>query len=120
MTTEAQEVIPKEFNQEQGNYILNKVFQFGMVAGDALKKDPDVNFLSVEQAQVIIQFIAEWTFHKAIDIIKSDIEEKHWDEILQKLAFPIFLKAKETQINGLSSVDAAKIIEKQVTENINK
>lgn len=105
---QAMQVIPADISKEQGDYIINKVYQFAMLAGDALNQDPNVD-LNLSQAQLITQYIAEWTYHKSIDIIRSSIPQDYWDQILQQIAFAIFQKAKELRAEGndLSNVNDA-------------
>lgn len=113
MAQEAMQVVPLDLSQSQGEYIINKVYQFAALAGDALNQDTTLS-LNLEQAQVISQFIGEWTFHKAIDMIRANVKEDHWDNILQQVAFAIFQRAKESMIANVSKDDLVKVIEQEV------
>lgn len=116
---QATDLAPADFSTDYKNYIVSKVYQFCMLAGDAVNKDPELN-LNAEQASIISQFIGEWTFHKSVDVIKSDIPRDCWDHILQTLAFAVFEIAKKTQIQGMNSEDAVKVVEEAVKVNYEK
>lgn len=116
---QATDLAPANFSTDNKNYIVSKVYQFCMLAGDAINKDPELK-LTAAQATIVSQFIGEWTFHKCVDIIKSDIQRDVWDHILQTLAFAVFEVAKKTQVQGLSSDDAVKVVEEAVKANYEK
>ena len=78
---QAQQVIPEDLTEEQTQYVVNKVYQFCVLAGNALNQDPNITF-DANQACVIAQFIGEWTFHKSIDVIRANIPQDCWDQTL--------------------------------------
>ncbi|MBR3550185.1 MAG: hypothetical protein IKN90_08920, partial [Treponema sp.] len=57
--------------------------------------------ISAEQAIFITQIIAEWSFHKSIDLVHSGINKDYWDSIMQKIAFTIFEVAKQGVIRNV-------------------
>ena len=110
---QAQELVPQDFNDEQKRYVINTLGNFSMMAGQALAEDPNLNF-NAEQSTYITQIIAEWSFHKSVDVIRSGIPRQHWDGIMQKIAYTIFEIAKQTFSQGLPSDQILEIIEHQV------
>ncbi|MEI7474445.1 MAG: hypothetical protein WCK67_06660 [bacterium] len=119
LAQQASEFSPPDFNNDQKNYIVSKVYQFCMLAGDAINKDSNLN-LNSEQACMISQFIGEWTFHKSVDLMKSSVPNDCWDHVLQTLAFAVFETAKNTQLQGFSPEDAVKTVEDTVKATYEK
>jgi len=113
LAQQALELIPPEFNENQRNYVANTLLNFSTVAGEALYNDNQLNF-NVDQAVMITQIIAEWSFHKSVDLIKSGIPQQYWDPIMQKIAFTIFEIAKNAFHQGLPQDQCLQLIEHHV------
>ena len=113
LAQQALELIPPEFNENQRNYVANTLLNFSTVAGEALYNDNQLNF-NVDQAVMITQIIAEWSFHKSVDLIRSGIPQQYWDPIMQKIAFTIFEIAKNAFHQGLPQDQCLQLIEHHV------
>ncbi len=113
LTQQAQEIVPNDFDNNQKQYVVNTLFNFSTVAGQALAEDPSLNF-SAEQAQMITQIIAEWSFHKSVDLIRSGIPQQYWDPVMQKIAYVIFEMAKQTFSQNLPQDQILDIIQHHV------
>ncbi len=107
------ELIPKDFNDNQKNYVANTLLNFSTIAGQALNDDTQLNF-NLDQAMMITQIIAEWSFHKSVDLIRSGIPQQYWDPIMQKIAFTIFEVAKNAYHQGLPQDQCLQLIEHHV------
>ena len=94
LTQQALELVPPEFNDVQKQYVANTLLNFSTVAGEALYNDTTLNF-NADTAVLITQIIAEWSFHKSVDLIRSGIPQQYWDPIMQKIAFTIFEVANQ-------------------------
>ena len=86
---------------------------FTLLAGEALYNDNSMN-LTADQAVFISQLIAEWSFHKSIDLIRSGVMPEYWDGVMQKIAFTIFEVAKQTISKGISQDEILKVVEHHV------
>lgn len=113
LAQQALELIPPDFNDNQKNYVANTLLNFSTVAGEALYNDTQMNF-NLDQAVMITQIIAEWSFHKSVDLVRSGIPQQYWDPIMQKIAFTIFEIAKNAFHNGLPQEQALQAIEHHV------
>lgn len=113
LATQAQEIVPSEFNDLQKQYVVNTLYNFSKVAGESLSNDKELNF-NVDQATMITQIIAEWSFHKSVDLIKSGIPQQYWDPIMQKIAWTIYEVAKQTFKQGLPQDQILSLIEHHV------
>ena len=114
LAAQAQDLVPKEFNDNEKAYIINTLQNFATIAGEALYQDQDNMGFNAEQASMITQIIAEWAFHKSVDLIRSGIPQQYWDPIMQKIAFTIFEIAKQTFKQGLPQDQILQLIEHHV------
>ena len=110
---QAQGLVPQDFNDEQKQYVINTLGNFSLMAGKALAEDPNLNF-NAEQSTYITQIIAEWSFHKAVDVIRSGIPRQYWDSVMQKIAYTIFEVAKQAFSQNLPNDQILEVIEHQV------
>ncbi len=115
LAMQAQELVPQEFNDEQKQYVINTLGNFSMMAGKTLAEDKSLNF-DAEQSTYITQIIAEWSFHKSVDIIRSGIPRQYWDSIMQRIAYTIFEIAKQTFAQGLPTDKIIELIEHHVNK----
>ena len=113
LTVQAQEVIPEDIQGNDREYIGKIVHDFCYMAGEALSNDTSLNF-NADQASIVTQFIGEWAFHKAIDLIRSGIEPQFRDGTLQKIAFTVFEIAKQAILKEFSQEDMVSIVEHHV------
>ena len=110
---QAADLVPKEFNNDQKAYVTNTLLNFSTLAGEALYNDKELGF-NADQAAMITQIIAEWAFHKSVDLIRSGIPQQFWDPVMQKIAFTIFEIAKQTFKQGLPQDQILQLIEHHV------
>jgi len=115
MAKQAEELVPQEFGDFQKKYIIKTIANFTKMAGEALYNDESLNF-TAEQAVFVSQIIAEWSFHKSIDLIKSGILPEYWDSIMQKIAFTIFEVAKQAIIRNIPQDHMLQAIEHHVNK----
>ena len=115
MAKQAAELVPQELNDMQRNYIVKTIANFTKMAGEALYNDTSLNF-NADQAILISQIIAEWSFHKSIDLVHSRILPEYWDGIMQKIAFTIFEVAKQAIVRGIPQDQMLQAIEHHVNK----
>lgn len=105
--------LPEDISAENKQYIVNIVYNFCYMAGEAIANDANLSFTS-DQACIVTQFIGEWSFHKAIDVVRSGIEQQFRDGILQKIAFTVFEIAKTAITKNMPQADMIAVVEFQV------
>ncbi len=115
MSEQAVGLVPQDLNEQQREYVVKTLGNFTMLAGEALYNDTSLN-LTVEQAVFISQIIAEWSFHKSIDLIHSGILPQYWDSIMQKIAFTIFEVAKQAVIRNIPQDQLLQAVEHHVNK----
>lgn len=116
LAAQAQELVPADFDDNQKQYVINTLGNFSLLSGKALAEDPNLNF-NEDQAITITQIIAEWSFHKSVDVIRSGIPQQYWDPIMQKIAYTIFEIAKQTFSQGLPHDKILELIEHHVKKS---
>ena len=119
MSEQAKELVPKELEEREKEYIVNTLGNFTLLAGEALYNDQQLN-LNADQAVFITQIIAEWSFHKSIDLIHSGILPQYWDGIMQKIAFTIFEVAKQAVIRKIPQDQLLQAVEHHVIKVYNQ
>ena len=113
MSSQAGELVPKNFNDMQKNYVVKTLTNFTLLAGEAISNDESLNF-NADQAVFVTQIIAEWSFHKSIDLVHSGIMPEHWDGVMQKIAFTIFEIAKQAIQKEIPQDKTLQLIEHHV------
>ena len=115
MAEQAQELVPKELEDREKEYVVKTLGNFTLLAGEALYNDDSLK-LTAEQAIFITQVIAEWSFHKSIDLVNSGILPQYWDSIMQKIAFTIFEVAKQAIIRKIPQEQLLQAVEHHVVK----
>lgn len=80
-------VCPEEFGEYGEKYIRGFVHAHSLKAGKALH---DENSVNSEACEVITQSIAEWTFHKIIDLLNGEVPEVFHERIISKVNEAIY------------------------------
>lgn len=113
MQRQSEEIIPADLSEQECNYISTTIYNFVKLAGESLNNDVKNNY-SDEQKVFISQIIAEWTFHKSIDLIRAEIPCKYWDAIMQKIAFTIFEVTQQAVLREISREQLLQAVEYHV------
>ena len=113
MSEQAKELVPTDLQDFQKEYIVKTLGNFTHLAGEALYNDTSLE-LTADQAVFITQIIAEWSFHKSIDLVHSGILPQYWDSIMQKIAFTIFEVAKQAVIRKIPQDQLLQAVEHHV------
>lgn len=115
MANQAKDLVPADLKDFEKEYIVKTLGNFTLLAGEALANDESLN-LTAEQAVFITQIIAEWSYHKSIDLVHSGILPQYWDSIMQKIAFTIFEVAKQAVIRKIPNDQLLQVVEHHVVK----
>ncbi len=113
LANQAGQVVPADISQEDKKFVVDIVYKFSFLSGDALVKDTTLN-LTAPQAALITQFIGEWSFHKSIDLIRSKIDPSLREGILQRVAFTVFEIAKQATLKKMPQEQIIPLVEHHV------
>ncbi len=116
LANQSKDLVPQDLEKFQKDYIVKTLYNFSNMAGDAISNDKDANF-DVNQAIFLTQIIAEWSFHKSIDVIRSGIQPEYWDGVLQKVAFTIYDICKQAIIKDLPQNNILELVEHHVKKS---
>lgn len=95
MKEQSAEVIPSELSKTEADFISTTIYNFAIICGKYLNEEQEYGFTD-EQKVFIVQIIAEWTFHKSVDLINGKIPIKYWNAILERIAYTILEVLKQT------------------------
>lgn len=116
LASQASQVVPKDIQKTDKDFIVEIIYRFCKMAGDALLKEENSK-LNASQATLITQFIGEWIFHKSVDIIRAKIEPRLREAILQKVAFTVFGIAKKAIEEDMPQEQLISLVEAQVKKS---
>ena len=123
MKKQSSELIPTEFSKSEAYFIKKTVYDFVIICGKYLNEEQEYDFTD-EQKVFITQLIAEWSFHKSVDLINGKIPQEYWEAILQKIAFTILEVVKQAIKKELSQDEILMTVEHHIikcyTDCINK
>ena len=113
LAVQAGQVVPPDISEADKKFVVDIVYKFSLLSGDALIKDASIKF-DATQASLITQFIGEWSFHKSIDLIRSQINPSLREGILQKVAFTVFEIAKQATLKKMPPEQIIPLVEHHV------
>lgn len=79
-------VIPEK-QKDSVIYVRYMVYQMSILAAEELYNDENINEAN---CKYITQVIAEWTFHKTIDMISCNIPKEYHEPVLHKINYEIY------------------------------
>ena len=118
ITKQAEEFIPNDIALQHKKEFLERIYNFTYIAGEAFSNDKNIE--NVDTAKMLTQIISEWTFHKYIDLLRSNIPSMYHESILQKLAYVTYEMAREAAIGKLSQDEILKLVEVQLNKAYEK
>lgn len=114
LTDQAESSMPNDIALRHKKEFLERIYNFTYVAGEAFSNDDAIKDTST--ARMLTQLISEWTYHKYIDLLRSNIPAMYHESILQKLGFVAFEMAREAAIGKLSQDELLKLVETQLNK----
>lgn len=118
LTKQAETLIPQDIAALHKKEFLERVHDFTYIAGEAFSKDESIE--NSETAAFLTQIISEWTFHKYVDLLRSDIPALYHESILQKLGFVAYEMARESTLGKLNKEELLEIVEVQLKKAFEK
>ena len=72
-----QPLLPKDVNKLQEDYLVSNIRRSAMLMASGIQDDEEFSRIDFEQQCFYIQIMAEWSFHKEIDLFRSGIPAKY-------------------------------------------
>lgn len=83
-------MLPADINKLQEDYLISNIRRSSMLLAGSMQEDKVFQSLDFEKQCVYIQIMAEWSFHKEIDLFRSGIPAKYWKIIMQKIWYTMW------------------------------
>lgn len=112
LTKQAEGSMPDDIALEHKKEFLERIYNFTYIAGEAFSNDENID--NSDTAKLLTQVISEWTFHKYIDLLRSDIPALYHDSILQKLGYVAYEMTREATVGKLSQEEMLNLVEVQL------
>ena len=101
MTSQAKDLVPSDVSQETSDYIISTMDSFLRMAYEAISNDNELNPTN-DDYTLLLQILAEWIFHKSVDISRAKLPSELWDNIIQHISFTIFEIVKQAWIRDIA------------------
>ena len=118
LTKQAEGSIPRDVALQHKKEFLDRIYNFTYIAGEAFSKDDSIK--DSDTAKMLTQIISEWTFHKYVDLLRSNIPAMYHESILQKLGFVAFEMTREATLGNLPREEMLKLVEIQLKKAFEK
>jgi hypothetical protein len=78
-------LLPKDVNELQKSYLVQNMRKSANMMATSMVEDEYFSAIDFDSQCFYIQVIAEWSFHKEIDLFRSGIPPKHWKFVMNKI-----------------------------------
>ena len=83
-------MLPEDVNPLQKDYLVSNIRKSATLMASSMEDDEEFSRFDFEQQCFYIQVMAEWSFHKEIDLFRSGIPAKYWKVVMQKIWFAMW------------------------------
>ncbi len=83
-------VVPDDINELQKNYLVTNMRKSTILLATSMQETDEFAQLDFDSQSFYIQVMAEWSFHKEIDLFRSGIPAKYWKVVMQKIWYVIW------------------------------
>lgn len=83
-------LLPEDVNELQKSYLITNIRKSAMLMASAIPDNDEYSKLDFEQQCFYIQVLAEWSFHKEIDLFRSGIPPRYWKGVMQKIWYAMW------------------------------
>jgi hypothetical protein len=83
-------LLPQDVNELQKSYLITNIRKSAMLMASAIPDNVEFSKLDFEKQCFYIQILAEWSFHKEIDLFRSGIPPRYWKGVMQKIWYAMW------------------------------
>ena len=83
-------LLPEDVNKLQQDYLVSNIKKSTTLLAHSMETDSTFKSLEFERQCIYIQIMAEWSFHKEIDLFRSGIPAKYWKVVMQKIWYTMW------------------------------
>lgn len=110
-------IIPDSVCVEDKEYLVSTIKKIMLMCGEAIVKNDSNVICQEEKFSLYLQLISMFALNKGLSCVYCGIPKKHWDSLIQNVAFIVFEQIKKYIENDTSS-DEIMAEASGTTENI--
>jgi len=111
--------LPEDINKLQQDYLVNNIRRSTTLLARSMQEDKVFQTLDFDKQCTLIQIMAEWSFHKEIDLFRSGIPAKYWKIVMQKIWYTMWEVMYACAQNNAPDSVILSIVEKYVARTYN-
>jgi len=83
-------LLPEDVNELQKSYLISNMKKSASLLANSMQDTEEFKNLDFDNQCFYIQVMAEWSFHKEIDLFRSGIPPKYWKVVMQKIWYAMW------------------------------
>ena len=111
--------LPEDVNELQKEYLINNIRRSTTLLARSMQEDKIFQTLDFFRQCTLIQIMAEWSFHKEIDLFRSGIPAKYWKIVMQKIWYTMWEVMYACVQNNATDNVILSVVERYVTRTYN-
>ena len=111
--------LPEDVNELQKEYLINNIRRSTTLLARSMQEDKIFQTLDFFRQCTLIQIMAEWSFHKEIDLFRSGIPAKYWKIVMQKIWYTMWEVMYACVQNNATDNVILSMVERYVTRTYN-
>lgn len=115
LSQQSKKLFPEYIKGEDRTYIVEKIEEYSIKTGEKLVNTDEYQYTE-KQKEFIIQVVAEWVFHKTIDLVHGGITKENREFIISNVAYIIFEVLKDGLSQNADRQEILNEVENQVNE----
>lgn len=120
MITQVSSVLPEDINPLQASYLKNNMRKSMTLMASSINDNEVFKVLDFKEQCFYIQIIAEWSFHKEIDLFRSGISPKYWKVVMNKIWYVIWEVMYACVKNDAPHTTTLTLVERFVNRSYNE
>lgn len=112
-------VVPDDVNELQKNYLITNMRKSTILLANSMQETEEFSQLTFDNQCFYIQIMAEWSFHKEIDLFRSGIPAKYWKCVMQKIWYAMWEVMYACAKNDAPETVVLSLIERFVNRTYN-
>jgi len=113
-------VVPEDVNALQLSYLKNNMRKSMTLMATSIDDNEVFKVLDFEEQCFYIQVLAEWSFHKEIDLFRSGISPKYWKVVMNKIWYVMWEVMYACVKNDAPHSTTLSLVERFVNRSYNE
>lgn len=113
-------LLPEDVNELQKGYLVTNIRKASQKMAQSIDDNEEFLALDFDTQCFYIQIVAEWSFHKEIDLFRSGIPVKYWKIVMQKIWFSMWEVMYACVKNDAPETVVLSLVERFVNRTYNE